>query len=410
MSKTYTTVAGDTFESVSRKSYGDERYASTISAANPGALEPLVPGVSLAVPPIPGVQTDTNTQAPSASPNEVAVLVAGKRFRFWSGMRLTRSVDAMDTLEFSAPFDADDSNFRETFRPFSYKPLVVTVGGAPLFTGTLVGITPSVDTTLKTISVSGYSTPGVLNDCTPPASSYPVEFNDMNLQAVAEALCKPFGIAVQFDGEPGAAFERAAVEPGNTVLSFLSDLARQRSLVVSSTPDGVLLFQQSKPSGTPVAVLAQGASPVLSVSPSFSPQQYYSHVTGLEPVLLGTEGSQYTVKNPHLLGVVRPVTFKAGDAQGGDIKTAVQAKLGRMYGNMAAYSVEVSTWRDPNGALWAPNTTVKLTAPGAMVYSSYEFVVRSVRFDRGESSETATLDLVLPGSFSGEAPEALPWD
>jgi hypothetical protein len=45
-----------------------------------------------------------------------------------------------------------------------------------------------------------------------------------------------------------------------------------------------------------------------------------------------------------------------------------------------------------------------------MIYSSYEFVVRSVRFDSETDSETAELDLVLPGSFSGEIPESMPWD
>ena len=410
MSSAYTTRTGDTFESIARKKYGDERYASNIVAANPGASEPLFPGTVLTIPALPGAPTDKNTVAPNADPNEVVVLIDGQRFRFWSSLRLNRTMDAMDTVEFVAPFDPDAPGFKDTFRPFTYKPLVVTVGGSPLFTGTLVGITPSVDNTQKTLNISGYSLPGVLNDCTPPASAYPVEFNELDIKGVAEALCKPFGLAVQFDADPGSTFERVAVDPGNTVLSFLSDLARQRSLVVSSTPEGLLLFQQSTELGAPVASLSQGASPVLSVSPSFSPQQYFSHVTGLEPVLLGTEGSQYTVKNPHLAGVTRPVTFKAGDVQGGDLKTSVEAKLGRMYGNMASYSVTVNTWRDVRGALWDPNTTIKLESPGAMIYSAYEFIVRGVRFERDDNQESAALDLVLPGSFRGEAPEALPWD
>ena len=409
MSSSYTTRAGDTFEAIARRQYGDERFALNIAQANPGASEPLFAGTTLTIPSLPSLPRDKNLQAFGSNENEVAVLIGGQRFRFWSDVRLTRSVDAMDTLGFSAPFEADAPGFRETFEPFSYKPLVVTVGGDPLFTGTLVGITPEVGDKQRTINVSGYSLPGVLNDCTPPASSYPVEFNSVNLQSIAEQLCRPFGISVEFTDNLGPVFERVAVGPGNTVLSFLSDLARQRALVVSSTPEGALLFQQSVESGSPVAVLREDSSPVLSVSPSFSPQQYFSHVTGLEPVLLGTEGSQYTVKNPHLVGVTRPVTFKAKDTQGGDVKTSVEAKLGRMFGNMVAYSVSVNTWRDAQGALWAPNTTVKLLAPGAMVYESYEFIIRSIRFRRSDNKEKAVLDLVLPGSFSGKVPEVLPW-
>ncbi|MCH9837700.1 hypothetical protein K0U83_18705 [bacterium] len=410
MSNTAVVFAGDTFSTVSRRAYGSEVYASTIAAANPDAVEPLLPGTVLAIPALPGAPTDKAQQAPSDGVNEVAILIDGVRFRFWSDLVLTRSLDAMDTLEFSAPFDPDAPGFRATFRPMSYKPLVVTVGGAVLFSGVLIGVDPPLDSERNVLAVAGYSSPAVLNDCTPPASSYPLEFNAQALPDIAAALCKPFGLAVQFDADGGAVFERLAVDPSQTVAAFLADLARQRSLVMSSTPEGALLFQQSTEGGNPVAVLVQGASPLVSVSPSFSPRQYHSHITGLESVLIGTEGSQYTAKTPHLAGVVRPLTFKAGDVQGGDIKTAVNAKLGRMYGNMVAYSVEVSTWRDPQGELWAPNTTVKLEAPGAMVYSSYELVVRSVSFERDAERELATLDLVLPGSFQGKPPERMPWD
>ena len=75
-----------------------------------------------------------------------------------------------------------------------------------------------------------------------------------------------------------------------------------------------------------------------------------------------------------------------------------------------AYTCRVSTWRDPAGNLWAPNTTVTLTAPDAMIYDKYEFIIRSVTFETDRATETATLNLVLTGSFSGEIPDSLPWD
>ena len=81
-----------------------------------------------------------------------------------------------------------------------------------------------------------------------------------------------------------------------------------------------------------------------------------------------------------------------------------------MFGDMAAYSIRVATWRDPDGALWAPNTTITLLAPGAMVYKEYEFVIRAVEFEGNRAARVATLELVIPGSFSGKIPEVLPWD
>ncbi len=405
----YSVVPGDTFELISRKQYGSEEYASNIIEANPGASEPLQPGTSLIIPPNPAKVENKPQTADATNRDEVALLIDGKRFRFWTSIKLTRSIDNMDTLDITAPFEPELASFKETFRPFSFKPIEITVGGDPLFKGTMVSVIPTL-TESKTIQVSAYSTPGVLNDCTAPASAYPLEYNKQNLQAITNAVIKPFGLSSVFEAEPGAVFERVAINPGQKLLDFLSDLARQRNLVISSTERGEILFRKSVESGTPVARLRQGESPVISVTPTFNPQEYYSHVTGIEPVVVGLAGDVYTVKNGRLENLLRPFTFQAQDSESGTLQEAVEAKAGRMFGNMVSYKLAVNTWRDPAGNLWEPNTLVKLQSDNAMIYSEYNLVIRSVDFSRDTRSQAATLDLVIPGSFSGKIPEALPWD
>lgn len=401
---------GDTFESISRKTHGTEKEAGRIASANPGASEPLVAGTSITVPDMPGAPQNLQQSANSGNADEVAILIDGNRFRLWDSVRITRSIDTMDTVEFGAPFDSDAPGFKSTFRPFSFKNAVITVGGNPLFTGTMINVNPVMESARKTISVSCYSLPGVLNDCTPPASAFPLEFDNQGLREIATALAAPFGISVQFLDDQGAVFERVAIEPGKKILAFLSELAKQRNLVISSSASGALTFLKSSGGGQSVSILQQGSAPVLSVEPQFNPQEYYSHITGIEPVIIGLDGLQFTVKNPRLNGVIRPLTFKAPDTLDADVKLAVEAKAGRMFGNMASYSVRVATWRDTSGSLWEPNTSIKLLAPDAMIYSEYEFIIRSVEFNRDRSTETAILNLVMPGAFSGKIPEVLPWD
>ena len=410
MSTTYNVITGDTFESISRRKYGTEGEADLIARANPGAVQPLTAGTTLTIPVLPDAPRNIQQTAWSSTDDEVAVLIDGKRFRFWDKIRITRAIDTMDTVEFGAPFNSKAPGFRESFRPFSFKLVVITVGGAPLFTGTMVAVNPVIENAQKVISVSGYSLPGVLNDCTSPASSFPLEFDNQGLREIATALAAPFGISVEFLADQGAVFERVASEPGKKVLAFLTELAKQRNLIISSSSRGKLIFLQSAEKGQPVAILQQGSAPVLSVTPFFSPQEYYSHITGIEPVIVGLAGSQFTVKNPRLLGVTRPLTFNAPDTLDADVKAAVEAKAGRMFGSMASYSVRVATWRDSSGKLWEPNTLVRLLAPDAMIYKEYEFVIRSIEFSRDRATETATLNLVIPGSFSGKIPETLPWD
>ena len=229
----YRVVAGDTFELIARKQYGDEVQASRIASANPGTKEPLVVGTVLAVPPLPGAPKDISQQAQAGNENEVAVMIEGERFRFWEEIRITRSMDSMDTIELTAPHE---QRFRNIFKPFSYKPLDVTVGGDLLFTGTMVGVLPTLDVNRRTLDVSAYSLPGVLNDCTAPASIFDkLEFFDQKLDVVTRTLVAPFGLEVKFDADVGAIFELVAVDVDAKILRLLTKLAQQRNLVISST-------------------------------------------------------------------------------------------------------------------------------------------------------------------------------
>ena len=415
MSSTYNVIAGDTFDIIARKKYGTEQNANNIAIANPGVSEPLTPGIVLVIPDTPNTPKNIQQRTGSDNPEDVAILIDGKRFKFWDKIRITNSLDTIDSVEFSVPFDVAIANFKDAFRPFAFQSVVVTVGGDPIFTGTMLTPVPVIENESKTISVSCYSLPGVLNDCTPPASMFEgnngkLEFNGQGLQEIISTLALPFGIAVDFQAEQGAIFDIVATEPTKKVLEFIIELLKQRNLILTNDELGKLVIWQSVEPGSPVGRLEQGTAPVLSITPFFTPQAYHSHITGIEPVVVGLAGSQFTVKNTQLPGVVRPFTFIAPDTIDSNLKAAVEAKAGRMFGSMVAYSVRVATHRDPNGNRWKPNETIILRAPDAMVYNDYEFIIRSVEFEKDDKTEAAILNLVLPGSFSGKIPTNLPWD
>jgi len=71
-------------------------------------------------------------------------------------------------------------------------------------------------------------------------------------------------------------FDTVAMRPGEKIIPFLSGLAKQRGLVISSSSQGELLFLKATETGEPVANLIEGLSPLLSIAPIFSPQDYYS--------------------------------------------------------------------------------------------------------------------------------------
>lgn len=410
MSFTYKIQKGDTIERISRRFFGSEVNANEILNANPDISDDLIIGSDIIIPDLANKPQDRLFNVTSNNINEVSLLINNVRFRFWDTIRINRNIDSIDTIEFTAPFDANDQNFRRLFKPFSFQSVSVFVGSEILFKGTLISVNTDITETTKTLSVGCYSLPGVLNDCTAPASSYPLEYNNLGLRDIAQYIVSPFGISVEFLSDQGAVFERVACDVDRSILDFLSDLAKQRNLIISNSKDGKLTFLRGTQSGGAVANLIQGNSPLLSITSFFSEQDYYSHVTGIEPVVTGTQGSQYTVKNSRLNNVVRPLTFTAQDTIEGNIQQAVEAKISRMFGNMVSYELIVDTWQDSQGNLWEPNTNIFINAPDVMIYSKYEFTIRSIKFEREANQEKATLNVVLVGSFSGNIPSFLPWD
>lgn len=401
MSITYNTIAGDTFEKISRKKYGVSD-GPLIQSANPAISEPIPTGTTLVIPDQPSAPQDQPSGTQADNPDEVAVVIAGEAFKFWGAISVTRTIDQMDTFSLSAPTT-------DAFKPLSFESVTINVGGAPLFTGTMLGVQPTVNASRETDEVDGYSLPGVLNDCTMPASAYPVEFNDQSLEEIAATVLRPFGLATEFVASAGAVFDRVAMDEGEKVLAFLANLAKQRNLIIGSSQQGALVFS-TPTAGDPVARLEQGSAPLMSVMPLFRPQQYYSDVTGIEPVLVGLKGQSHTVKNTRLPGVVRPFTFVVQDAPQGELKAAVESKAARMFADAASYTVDVATWRNANDTLWAPGDTVQLNAPAAKVFGFFSFLIRSVTFTATPTGRTASLQLVLPTSFSGQIPERMPWD
>lgn len=424
LSTTYRTLQGDTFEIISRRRYGTEMGADNIRAANPGVTEPMLAGLDIIIPPVPGAPADRSTDTEASSLSEVTLLVGGLEFRHWSEVHIVMSVDSLDTVAFAAPFDVGIPGFKETFKPFAFQSVGVDVGGRRLFTGTMMSVNPEITKSSKMVRGNAYSLPGVLNDCTAPSSLYTesLGFHGQNLRDIARTVAKPFGIGVVFDDDPGPAYgftfsfsdpgeEAPVLKPGQKILSFLVGLAKERGFLITNTPEGELYFREADVGAASVATLRQGRSPLISVTPQFNAQEYYSHITAKAPTFFGMGGENVVAVNPRLNGVLRPFTYNPADGViGADVQVAVDAKMGRMFANAAPYTATVSTWRTPAGGLWQAGDTVTVHAPDAMIYEPYEFVIRQVTLVRSAKQETATLNLVLPGSLASKSPKGMPWD
>jgi prophage tail gpP-like protein len=352
--------------------------------------------------------------------DSVTMTIDGREWREFDEVELHLSIDNHATLGFTAPFEPERKAFRQTFKPFSFKPITLSVGGERLFTGTLIDVNPTTDPGKRTVACSAYSKAAVLEDCNPPIGFAPFEANGLTLMQISERMAGPFGVGVTMNGADGPPFKRVktrqkrvdtTADQEQTIGDFLTELAKQRGYVKSSDAFGDLLYQRSVAPGNPVARLQEGVAPLASVVPTFNPQTYFSEITGFTSAKRGRVGAKYTERNARLSGgVLRSMSFKLDDIEKADAPVAVRNKIARMFASSLTVVANLPTWRDPQGALFRSNTTLMLQAPGAMIYEMTEFLIRDVYLKVSGKETTASLGCVLPGAFSGEQPEKLPWD
>ena len=346
-------------------------------------------------------------------PEAIAVKhVDGRRFGEWSELDLSIGIDSYRCVSLNGPWDPDRRDMREAFEPLAFPAVTVTIGDELFLTGKVQDVAPSVDASQSSVGVTVYSSPYWLTEICAPPDTLPLEFNGVDLRQIAQRIAgASLGLTVNLDGSPGATFSRVRCKPDEELHGFLAELALQRGFVVSDTASGDLLFRSEGATGSPVARLE--GQPIGRVSAQFQPGRWFSHINGRACKRAGTQhGSTYTQPNPlYRSSFPRHHCASTGDTGSADVPRATKAMLGRMVASVATYTVEdLPTWRDPSGKLWEPNTTIMITAPGAMIYSETELLIRAVKFKQRGDEETATLELVLPGSFGGTTPKGLPWD
>ncbi len=418
MSKSHTVVKGDTYWDLSIKYYGNPRKYPDIIKANPQLVgrnkvagHPIInPGDILIIPDDLDIEKNQKDTIKNNS-DSISIMIDGKLFSYFTEYSLTSNIDTFDTFTFSAPFDETQTIYREAFRPFAYKPVSIYYGNNLIFTGTLISPGSSTSPDKKSISLSGYSKPAVLNDCMMPVSSFPLEFNKQTLAQIAPKLCAPYGIQSIFIDAAGNLFDKVALDIDKNILSFLIDLAQQRGLLISNNERGELIFWKSS-AGTPVASFKEGEYPFISCAPTFDPQSFYSHITAISQTTETTKSAQSTYINNYLLkrGINRHYNFIVEDCKNSEIATIAKQTAGRMLGACASYELTTQGHRDKAGNLFKKNTYISILAPGAMIYRETVMLIKSLTLSRTVDGDTTTFNLVLPGSYTGEIPEVFLWE
>jgi prophage tail gpP-like protein len=369
---------------------------------------------------IPEDRTESRRAAPqtkkpivlSDKEQDVSIILDGEKFTGFTAYTLNLNYDTFDTFSFSAPYDPSIKELQEIIRPFTFKPCEVYYNDILMFKGTLLTPDPELTNQSSEIALQGYPLCGVLNDCMVPPTKYPLQCMGITMKGIAEAACEPYCIPVIFDGEVGPAFTEVSIEPTDKILDFLSRLSKQRNLLFTNNEKGRLVFFNPK-TEKPFVSFVEGESPLISVKPKFNAQDFFSHITGFGKTDAEYPSLSYTFENKYLInkGIIRHQSLTIEDAETiSDLENSVKAHAGRMFADCVNFELTCDNHVNEKNEVFQKGITVCVYAPSAMIMRETNFIARNIKLSRTTEGKTTTFTLVLPGSYTGDVPEALPWE
>jgi prophage tail gpP-like protein len=411
----YKVVAGDRIDNIEKTAYG--YITKMIEGANPFLS---TRGISLENRPIlwvddiltipvlaelQEIKTDlANSQLQGKSQEEISIIVENRELKFINA-RIIRTMDtAADSWTCRIAWTPGlDKELDKLVLPYTYPNVKVYIGNELIINGSLYSVSPEQTKNGLTLTLQGFSYAIDIVDSTMPA---PYSVDNITLQDRANQLLQHIGIKAIFEADPGGPFDRVTGEITDTIFNHLAELATQRGLLISSTPDGNLLF--TKTSTLPVVGTIESGNPqMLTWRANFDGRKLFNQITAIG------ESPGNAVKKAIAIDSNIPksrfFTFNANETTDGDIQQSANWKKTKQYADALTLSTPVVGWYSPNGQLWKENTKVTVISPEIFIPNGFDFLIRQVEYVMENSGRTTTLSLVPPSVYTGEE-IILPWE
>jgi prophage tail gpP-like protein len=332
------------------------------------------------------------------------IKIDGQFFNAFTEVRVDFSLGSVASeFSFSARFNPDNLFHRKVFQPLAYLPIqIYSKENRLLLTGTIMNIDLGSNSSRQLQRVSGYSKSGVIEDCSIPLESYPLERINVSLTEISRSLIKSFGLtasaSTNIAREMAQIYPKTVASPSESVKSFLSKLASQRNIILGHTAQGELHFfkldikQPSK--------FFFNQENTLSMSLSASGQSFFSQISVIrQPSSSNNVSLVDTVSNPLVGSKIRTLVKVLSSGTATDTKKAADSVLASQ---LQSLSITARFERIIDAS---PGDIVEVENPELHIYSRTKFVISRHIISQKENSENSEVTLVLPEAFTGGTPK-----
>lgn len=334
-------------------------------------------------------------------PDDLTLKVGGATLSGWTEVRVTRRLEGMPN-DFQVTFTDRFPGEPAAVVVKEGDPCVASIGDDTVVTGYVDTFMRGYGPTGHTYTIAGRGKCQDLVDC---SATYPgSQFTNMTLGQIAEALAKPYGIAVVQPADPGPVIPQLLINGGETAFEIIEPIARYAAVLAYEDENGALVLaavgKKAAASGFKegVNVLAAQASSSLlqrysDYACSLVPLDWLQDHTGPGPV-------KFTAKDPNVPRF-RNLFFLLDTTQGAPdlAQKRVYWEASRRAGRGRQVKVTADSWRDSAGALWAPNTLAPVSLPGLKL-EDVTWTISEVAYIKTAQGTLSDVKLMDPSAFA----------
>lgn len=336
-----------------------------------------------------------------------------RKIQYFNDFQIDLKHDSVaSTFGFKFYFDPNNEAHKELACVSHFHEAELWHEGELILTGFILSPEFSVSDVEEMASFTGYSKPGVLEDCEIPPSLYPLQSDGLSLKQIAQKLLTPFKLKMEIDpaveDRVNKVFPKSTASESQKIKDYLYEMCKQKNIVLSHNAKGELLFTETKSKQIPVLDfdLTGGTIPGTKFKFTYGGQQMHSHITlQRQASETGGNAGEYTIKNPYVQIVYRPTVKSQTSGDDNDTSLAARRELSNELRNIKLI-IETDRWM-VNNKILRPNNLISIIAPKLYIYKKTNFLIESVSLSGNEKSTTASLTCVLPEVYTNEIPESI---
>ena len=321
------------------------------------------------------------------------IKIEDKEYNYYSDLSINLTYDKVaSTFSISCLVDPDNKELLQLYKPLSYSKVEIFETEELIFTGVMLSHNVTKDKSQNTLTVTGYSTSGITQDCQIPITAYPLEDNGKTLRQICKKICDSLNVKLFVNQiarvEADKIYDKAQASNTETAQSYISKLAAQRDLIVGNTRQGELLLTKLRLNEAYVGNYVEGQYGIIDIGFQANGQSLHSECT----VLNQSNESQF--KATRELAKFRPMVKTSKDGDNDDASTAAKSAL-KTESNALSYKLLIKAHRYLNGTVMKPNRRLTLLAPSVFLNEpTVLFVDDVVLSETKEGGEFAELTLI----------------